>query len=178
MYQTTPNQVFFIAGSATIGVQSSVASTSYTNLGAAQGIKITEAWTLVEQETLSMQPHYSPYKQEVILEVDLMEYDFLKLYTMRGGIDSYSTTSEKTFTSGGLSSMNSMAWQVVNTGPTSSQSITITIPYGHISEVFSIPFQSDDAAEVAKLHIVVRGVCQTTATAGSMLYSIIDTRTT
>ena len=178
MYQTSANTVFFIPGSAKISVQSSVGSTTYTDIGSAQGIKLTETWGMADLETLSMQSYYAPFKQEVSVEADLLEYDFLKLYLMRGGIDSYSTAAGKVFTSGGLSSMYSLAYQIVNTGPTSSQAVTITIPWAHIAEAFTIPFAGDDQTDIAKMRFKITGVCQSTGTAGSMLYSITDTRTT
>ena len=177
MYQTSANSTYFILGSAIIEIPSSAGSATYINMGAASGIKITESWELSETETGSMIPNYEPRNHQIIVEADLFEFNLGYLNIIRGGIDIYSSAST-TFTSGGLSSMNSLPVRITNTGPTSSQAIIFDIYNAHIAEGMTIPFNADDSIDVSLNKLKMIGTCQSSRTAGAMLYNITDTRTT
>lgn len=174
-YQTSANSNAFLMGSARISVPSS--SGGYVPLGAARGIKITEAFDSYEIEIDNCPKVLKGIKnQSVTVEGSLLELNFQKFARMRAGIDTFSTTTFQ-FDSGGNMTVTPQALYMVHTAATSSQTITVTIYYAGPTEGFTIPFPADDAIDVAEVPFKLKGICQSTRTVGSQLMSIVDTRT-
>lgn len=174
MYQTTANKNAFLFGSARISVPSS--SGGYVHLGAARGIQITESWDVFNVETDNTPTVQMGIKnQKVRVEGNLLEVNFQKLARMRGGIDTFSTATF-TFDSGGNVTVTPQAIYLVHTAATSSETITATIYYASVQEGMTIPFPRDDGTDVAEIPFALEGICQSTRTAGSQLYSIVDLR--
>jgi len=151
----------------------------YVNLGSARGVKITEAWDALEIETDNTPKIIVGAKnQTMTVEGNLLELDFHKLATLRGGLDSYSTASGMTFNSGGNTTITPQAIYLThNNSASSSQTIVTTIYYASVTEGINIPFPSDGKTDVAEIPFKIKGVCQSTRTAGSQLYNIVDLRT-
>ena len=173
-YQTNANSNAFVFGSARMYVPSS--SGGYVNLGSAKGVKITESW-----EEYEVEPDNTPTvivgikNQTVTVEGNLLELNLQKIARMRSGLDTFSTTTF-TFDTGGNLTVTPQAFYLVNTSASSSQSITATIYWASIAEGLQIPFPSDHKTEVAEIPFKLKGVCQSTRTAGQQLYSIVDLR--
>lgn len=176
MYQTSATPILFITGSASVSVQSSVASTSYINIGSASGIKLSESFDIDDQENGSIDVTHTIRSHSVSIEADMYEINAERLNYVRGGIDLSSVA--KTLTSGGLFVINPRTWVLTNTGPTSSQSITVTIYSGIQTEPIKIDFPGDDATDIVSTPLKVKGYIVSTRTAGDRLYSIVDTRST
>ena len=176
MYQTSATPTLFITGSASISVQSSVASTSYVALGSAKSIKMSESFDIDDYEVGSLDVTHSIRNQGVTVEADIYEINAERLNKIRGEIDTWN--SSHTITSGGLFVVSPRTWVLTNTGPTSSQSITITIYSGIQTEPIKIDFMGDDATDISYTALKVRGYIVSTRTAGDQLYSIVDTRST
>lgn len=176
MYQTTPNTVFFISGSAKIEIQSSAGSTIYLDLGAADNVKYTESMNFTDLEIGSMRPKRRAFKQEILIEADLHEYNLYNLSKIRFGYDTY-TSSDKTLISGGFSSFVNFQTRITHTGPTSSQAIVFTVYESNLAESLKLNFVADNGIDNVKYPIRIRGILSTQTT-GAMLYSIVDTRST
>jgi hypothetical protein len=174
-YQTSANRNAFVMGSVKMFIPST-ASGEYFNLGAARGVTITEAWESFEVETDNTPPIMIGAKNQTIeVSGNLLELNFLKLARMRSGFDSFSTTTF-TFDSGGNVTITPQAFYLVHTGASSSQTVTATIYYASVTEGLSIPFPADGGTDVAEIPFTIKGVCQSTRTAGQQLYSIVDLR--
>jgi acyl-CoA synthetase (AMP-forming)/AMP-acid ligase II len=176
MYQTTANSNAFVLGSCRISIPSS--SGGYVNLGSARGVKLTEAWDSLEIETDNTPKIIIGAKnQTMTIEGSLLELDFHKLATLRGGLDSYSTASGMTFNSGGNTTITPQAVYLTHTSAAgSTQTIVTTVYYASITEGIQIPFPADDKTEAAEIPFKLKGICMSTRTAGSQLYNIIDSR--
>jgi hypothetical protein len=173
-YQTTANSNAFVMGSCRVSIPSS--SGGYVNLGAARNVKITEAFDTYEIETDNT-PRIllGAKKQTVTVEGNLLELDFHKLATLRGGIGTWDSTVY-TFDSGGNVTITPQALYLTHTGASSSQTVTTTIYYASVTEGLTIPFPSDDKTDVAEIPFKIKGVCQSTKTAGAQLMNIVDLR--
>ena len=173
-YQTNANSNAFLMGSCRMYVPSS--SGGYVNLGAAKGVKITEAW-----ETYEIEPDNTPTiiigvkNQTISVEGNLLELNLQKLARMRSGLDTFSTTTW-TFDSGGNINVTPQSFYLVNASMSSSQTITATIYFASVTEGMSIPFPSDHKTDAGEIPFKLKGVCQSTRTAGQQLYSIVDLR--
>ena len=183
-YQTTANSNAFVLGSCRISVPSS--SGGYVNLGSARGVKLTEAWDSMEIETDNTPKIILGVKnQTMTVEGNLLELDFHKLSALRGsqssagataGLDIYSTTGSPTFTSGGKMSIHPQAVYLTHTASESTQTIVTTVYYASITEGMQLPWPSDNAVETMEIPFKLKGVCQSTKTAGQQLYNIEDNR--
>jgi hypothetical protein len=174
-YQTAANGNAFVMGSCRVSIPSS--SGGYVHLGSARGVKISEAW-----EQMDVEVDNTPLvmigakKQTVTVEGNLLELNFQKLARMRGGLDTFSTTTFD-FDSGGNMTVTPQALYLVHTAATSSQTIAVTIYYASVTDALTIPYPSDDKTDVAEIPFKIKGICMSTRTAGSQLMNIVDTRT-
>jgi hypothetical protein len=174
-YQTTANSNAFVMGSCRVSIPSS--SGGYVNLGGARGVKITESFDPYEVEVDNTpMAIIGAKKQEVTVEGNLLELNFQKLVTLRGGLDSWSSANY-TLDSGGNMTITPQALYLTHTAATSSQTIALTIYYASVTEGITIPFVSDDKTDVAEIPFKIKGICMSTRTAGSQLMNIVDTRT-
>ena len=173
-YQTRAHSDAFLMGSARMLIPSS--SGGYVDLGAARGIKLTEAWDSYEIEVDNTPAVIKGIKnQTVTIEGNLLELNLQKIARMRGGIDSFSTTTYA-FDSGGQMTVTPQQMILIHTAATSSQTVTAYIYYAAITDPLAIPFVSDDGTDVAEIPFKLKGTCQSSRTVGSQLYSIVDTR--
>lgn len=175
-YQTNANDRAFLMGSAEIFLLSSAGSSAYINLGAAKNVKLTENW-----DSWVVKPDNTPQvimgvkNHTLTIEGELMELNFQKMAIIRGGLDTFSTTTY-TFDSGGDMTLTPQAVYIQHHAATSSQTIFATIYYAAVTEGMQIPFPADDATDVASIPFKMVGVCQATRAVGSQLYSIVDSR--
>ena len=175
MYQTVSNSNAFIMGSCRVAIPTSTGG--YFRLGAARGVKVTEAWEWMEVETDNTPKiEIGAKKQTITVEGNLLELDFQRIAAMRGGIGAWSSVTFQ-FDSGGDLTITPQAIYLTHTAATSSQTVAVTIYYASIVEGLTIPFPGDDKTDVAEIPFKLKGVCQSTRTAGSQLYNIVDTRT-
>ena len=173
-YQSTANSYAFLMGSARLAVPSS--SGGFVHLGAARGVKITEAWDPYDIETDNTPLVMKGIKNQTItVEGNLLEVNFQKLARMRGGIDAFSTTTF-TFTSGGYVAVTPQTFYLTHIAPSSSETISIDIFYAAVTDPMMIPFPRDDGTDVAEIPFKLKGTCQSTRTNGAQLYQIVDTR--
>ncbi len=173
-YQTSANANAFLMGSCRISIPSS--SGGYVPLGAAKGVKITESfdsWVIKPDNTPEIIKGVK--NQKITVEGELFEVNFQKFARMRGGIDTFSTTTF-TFDSGGLMSITPQALYLTHTAATSSQTIAVTIYYAGITEGMTIPFPADDATDIPGVPFKLVGTAQSSRTVGAQLYTIVDTR--
>jgi hypothetical protein len=178
-YQTTANSNAFIMGSCKIHISGSTEKSTTTalflELGAARGVKITETWDNVEIETDNTPKITLGAKnQQITVEGNLLELNFEKLELMRGGIDTFSTTTF-TFDTGGNVTIAPQAIYLTHT-TASTETVQATIFYASLTEGLTISFPGDDKTEVAEIPFKFVGKCQSTRTAGAQLYSIVDNR--
>lgn len=161
-------------GSARMLIPSS--SGGYVDLGAARGIKLTETWDAYEIEVDNTPRVVKGIKNQAItVEGNLLELNFQKLARMRGGIDTFSTTTF-TFDSGGNMTVTPQSMILIHTAATSSQTITATIYYAAVTDPLTIPFVSDDGTDVAEIPFKLKGTPQSSRTIGQQLYTITDLR--
>jgi hypothetical protein len=180
-YQTVSNSNAFVMGSCKIHISASTEKStttgSFMNLGSARGVKITESWDSLEIETDNTPKIIIGAKnQQITIEGSLLELNFQKLQLLRGGVDSFSTTTF-IFNSGGNTTITPQAIYLTHTGASSSQTVQATIYYASVTEGMQLAFPADDKTEVMEIPFKIKGVCQSTRTAGNQLYSIVDTRT-
>lgn len=174
-YQTSANANAFVMGSCRIFVPSTT-SGNYWELGAARGVKITETMDKFTVETDNTPDVMLGAKnQKITVEGNLLELNLLKLARMRNGYDTFSTTTF-TFDSGGNFTITPQALYLVHKGASSSQTITATIYYASVDEGLTIPFPRDNGTDVAEIPFKFTGVCLSSKSAGTQLYSIVDTR--
>jgi len=175
-YQTSANSNAFVMGSVRVFLPSTTSTTSFWELGAARGVKLTETWDKYNIETDNTPDVMIGAKnQKITVEGNLLELNFIKLARMRNGYDTLSTTTF-TFDSGGNITITPQALYLVHKGASSSQTITATIYYASVDEGMTIPFPRDAGTDVAEIPFKLTGVCQSSRTAGSQLYSIVDLR--
>jgi len=173
-YQTRAHSDAFLMGSARMLIPSS--SGGYVDLGAARGIKLTEAWDSYEIEVDNTPSVVKGIKNQTItVEGNLLELNLQKIAKMRGGIDTFSTTTF-TFDSGGNMTVTPQQVTLVHTAATSSQTVTAIIYYASVTDPMAIPYVSDSGTDVAEIPFKMKGVAQSSRTVGSQLYTIIDTR--
>lgn len=179
-YSTTANSNAFVMGSASIYISGSTDKStttgSFINLGAARGVKLTETWDSIEIE-VDNTPNVTigAKNQQITLEANLLELDFYRMQMLRGGLDTFSTTTY-TFDTGGGVSITPQAVYIKHIGASSSQTITATIYYASMTDGLSLPFVSENANEVAEIPIKLTGKINSTRTIGDQLYSIVDSR--
>jgi hypothetical protein len=174
-YQTTANSNAFVMNGCRVAIPSS--SGGFIQLGAARGVKVTEAWEWMEVETDNTPKiEIGAKKQTITVEGNLLELDFQRLSYLRGGIGLWSSATYR-FDSGGNLTITPQALYLTMTGATSSQTVALTIYYASVTEGLTIPFPGDDKTDVAEIPFKFKGVCMSTRTAGSQLYNIVDTRT-
>jgi len=144
--------------------------------GAARGVKLTETWDSLEIETDNTPPTIIGAKNQLItIEGSLLELDFQRLQLLRGGLDSFSTTTF-TFNSGGNVTITPQAVYLTHTAGSSSQTVQATIYYASVTEGMQLSFPADDKTEAMEIPFKMVGVCMSTRTAGQQLYNIVDTR--
>ena len=186
MYQTTALSNAFVMGSCIIYISGSTEKSTTTgvflNLGAARGVKITEAWDSLEIENDNTPPSIIGVKnQTVTIEGNLTELNFEKLNYLRGGLSSFSTATF-TLNTGGSLTITPQAVYLKHFTPnyttvaSSMETITAVVYYASLVEGMSIPYPSNDKVEVAEIPFKMKGVCQSTRATGSQLYQIVDTR--
>ena len=175
-YQVVPQSHAFLMGSCKISIPSSSAD-GYVSLGSAKGVKITESfdsWVIKPDNCAEIIKGVK--NQKVTIEGELFELNFQKFARMRGGIDTFSTTTF-VFDSGGLMSITPQSVYLVHTaGPSSSNYIAVQVYYAGITEGMSIPFPADDATDIPGVPFKLVGTCQTSRTAGAQLFTITDMR--
>ena len=175
-YQTQAKTQAFLMGSCKISIPSSSAD-GYVELGSAKGVKITESfdsWVIKPDNTPEIIKGVK--NQKVTVEGELFELDFQKFARMRGGIDTFSTTTF-VFDTGGLMTVTPQALYLVHTaGPSSSNYIAVQIYYAGITEGMTIPFPADDATDIPGVPFKLVGTCQSSRTAGAQLMTITDMR--
>lgn len=176
MYQTSASPTLFISGGCVVSVQSSVGSTSYQDLGSAKGVKFSESFDTEDYEVGGIDLTHSIRNHTCSIECDLYEINPDRLIYIRGGLDS--TATADTLKTGGLFVNTPRTWVLTNNGPTSSQSLTITVYSGVQAEPIKLEFPGDDVTDVASLSLKIKGYMVSTRTAGDQLYSIVDTRST
>jgi hypothetical protein len=189
-YQITANTNAFVMGSADVAFSTSVilssdiaSTTLFQSLGGARGIKISESWENVEVKIDNSATHVVGIKnQEVAIEAELLEFDLVHFYQIRGGLDTGSTSytstyTEMTFKSGGNMTINPVSVRLQHCkDATSSQYVRVLVHYGKVSEGLSFPFPADDADDAMQIPLKIRGTCLSSLTAGQQLYAIQDTR--
>lgn len=180
MFQTTANSNAFVMGSATIYIsgstEKSTTTGSFIDLGAARGVKLTETWDSVEIETDNTPKIVIGAKnQQITIEGTLLELDFYRMKMLRGGLDTFSTTTF-TFDTGGNITITPQAIYLKHEAASSSETILATVFYASATEGLSLPFPSDNATDVMEVPFKLVGKCQSTRTAGEQLYSIVDSR--
>jgi hypothetical protein len=178
-YQTTANSNAFIIGSCRVSIPSS--SGGYVDLGAARGVKLTESWDVMRVEIDNTPPVIVGAKKQVVeVEGNLLELDFHKLATLRGGIDTWTPVSTTDFTgtfiSGGKVTVTPQALYLTHTGASSSETVVTSIYWASVTEGLTIPFPSDDATDVSEIPFKMKGVCVSTKTSLQQLYNIVDLR--
>jgi hypothetical protein len=179
-YQTTSNANAFVMGSCVVHIsgstEKSTTTGSFLNLGSARGVKITEAWDSMEIETDNTPPSIIGVKNHTItVEGNLLELNFQKLKLIRGGLDTFSTTTFQ-FDTGGNVTITPQAVYLTHTGATSTDKVQATIYYASITEGLTLAFPSDDKTDVMEIPFKFKGVCQSTRAAGKQLYNIVDGR--
>jgi hypothetical protein len=180
-YQTTANSNAFVMGGCIVYISgstdTSTATGSFLNLGAARGVKITESWDAMEVETDNTPPVIVGAKnQSITVEGNLLELNFQKINFMRSGMSSFSTTTF-TLNTGGSLTIRPQAVYLKYTAPaSSSDTIIATIYYATLTEGLTIPYTGDDKTDVAEIPFKFKGVCQSTRTAGQQLFNIVDGR--
>ena len=182
MYQSTANSNAFVMGSVRISIPTSTGG--YIPLGAARGVKVTEAWEPYEIEVDNCPLVIKGIKNQTItVEGTLLEVNFQRLAALRGGIDFSSFTvasTMMTFASGGNVTITPKAIYLTHiaasTAGTSTETITTTINWASVTDPMVIPFPSDSGNDVAEIPFKVKGTCQSSVTVGTQLYSIIDLR--
>ena len=173
MYQNSANSNAFLFGSATIGIPSS--SGGFVDIGAAKGIKITESFDSLQVDIDNCPTLLIGAKnQKVTVEGTMLEVNWQVLARMRGGLDTFSTTTF-TFDSGGNVTITPQEVYIVHT-VSSSAKLAATIYYAGVTEGMTLPFPSDAGTTVAEIPFKLVGTCQSTRTNGQQLYSIVDTR--
>jgi len=180
-FQTTSNQSAFIMGSCIVYVSGSTDKSTTTglfvNLGSARGVKVTESWDTMEVETDNTPPVLMGIKnQKVTIEGNLLELNFEKLNYIRGGLSSYSTTTFTLNTGGGMTITPQAVYLKHTAAASSSDTVIVTVYYATPTQGLEIPFPSDNATDVAEIPFKFEGECQSTRTAGSQLYNIVDGR--
>ncbi len=179
-FQTTANSAAFVMGSATVYISGSTDKStttgSFIDLGAARGVKLTETWDMVEIEIDNTPKVVVGAKnQQITIEGTLLELDFYRMSMLRGGLDTFSTTTF-TFDTGGNVTITPQAVYLKHEAASSSETIIATIYYASVNEGMSLPFPSDNATDVMEVPFKLVGKCQSTRTAGNQLYSIVDSR--
>ena len=179
-FQTTANSNAFLMGSATIYISGSTDKStttgSFIDLGSARGVKLTETWDVLEVE-IDNTPKYlvGAKNQQITIEANLLELDFYRMQMLRGGLDTFSTTTY-TFDTGGNITITPQAIYLKHEAASSSETIIATVFYASMTEGLSIPFVSDNGTDVSEIPIKLVGKCMSTRTAGEQLYSIVDSR--
>lgn len=174
MYQTRANVKAFVFGSGTITIPSS--SGGFVGLGAAKGIKLTETFDSLTIENDNCPPEIMGAKnQKITIEGTLSELNLQKFARMRGGLDSFSTTTF-VFDSGGNVTITPQEIYIVHE-VSSSAKLAATIYYAAVTEGMTIPLPSDGGTAIADFPFKLVGTCMSSRTSGQQLYNITDTRT-
>jgi hypothetical protein len=173
MYQNSANPSAVLFGSATIAIPSS--SGGYVDIGAAKGIKITESFDSMQVEIDNCPTLLIGAKnQKITVEGTMLEVNWQVLARMRGGLDTFSTTTF-TFDSGGNVTITPQELYVVHQ-VSSSAKLAATIYYAGVTEGMTLPFPSDAGTTVAEVPFKLVGTCMSSRTNGAQLYNIVDTR--
>jgi len=109
------------------------------------------------------------------LSGDLMELDLTNLNTIRGGIDTYSFANgiAETLKSGGLTTLTAIQVKVTNTDA-AGDIFRITLYKATNNKGIEMAFQPDDADDPNMIGIELKGVCDTSLTAGQQLFEIYN----
>ncbi len=176
-----------LLGSAKIEYAASAAGT-YTNLGLARGVSITEALTKYEtQADNGPAPVEGVADQSVELKFDLLEFYLPSIDGIRGGIDTQTETSSGTYITGGSTiqqlkvggkqEITAKAFKFTNYKMVSSAtSETVIVVYSTtIASGLALAFAADRATDpVMPLPFTIMGKLDASRTKGDQLM-IIET---
>jgi hypothetical protein len=181
------NSGTLLLGSAKIEIAASVGA-SFTNLGLARGVSITESLTKFSvQADNGPTPIHGVSDQTVELSFDLLEFYLPSIDEIRGGIDTQAETSSGTWITssttiqqlkvGGKTEMASKVFKFTNYKMVSAATVeTVIVVYSStIAEGLSLAFQPDRAEDpVMPIPFRILGELDASRTRGDQLM-IIET---
>jgi len=171
-------------------VEIGATTASYTTMGIAKGVTFTEEITKSIVGADNAPELHFVRKQRAVVSGTFVEYDPLIWNTIRGGIDTYTTSTGdsgwKMIETGGLHPMSSVALKLTNSrtrtvGTTTDGSTAvfeIMVWKAYWDGPFTLAFPPDEGEEPMEIPFQFTGVPSSTKTTGRKLYRIRDMQTT
>jgi hypothetical protein len=149
---------------------------NWTNLGAMKGIVFTESFdkvTVYSDNAGVIKEYIKNHKAS--LAGDMQEISLADLDTIRGGIDTYSSSTgvSETLKSGGKTTITAIQVRVTNTNDR-AEIFRITVYKATNNKGIVINFNPDDADDANVIPIEIVGSCDTSKTAGEQLFEIYN----